>query len=90
YLNPAARRILGIDEQQPMPALAELFASSDLARLQRDGWSSAERDGVWSTVARLQPPGGGTSVPVSLVLLAHRSAGGERYYSLVARDMTER
>jgi PAS domain S-box-containing protein len=72
YLNPAARRILGIDEQQAMPALAELFASSDLGRLQRDGWSSAERDGVWSTDARLQPPGGGTSVPVSLVLLAHR------------------
>ncbi|CAI8850426.1 two-component system, LuxR family, sensor kinase FixL [Pseudomonas sp. IT-P253] len=90
YLNPAARRILGIDEQQPMPALAELFASADLTRLQRDGWSSAEREGVWSTDARLQPPGGGTSVPVSLVLLAHRSAGGERYYSLVARDMTER
>ncbi|CAN7595571.1 PAS domain-containing sensor histidine kinase [Pseudomonas umsongensis] len=90
YLNPAARRILGIDEQQPMPALATLFASADLARLQCDGWRSAERDGVWSTDARLQPPDGGTSVPVSLVLLAHRSASGERYYSLVARDMTER
>lgn len=90
YLNPAARRILGIGAEQPMPDLAELFASDDLARLQRDGWPSAERDGVWSTDARLQPSGGSRSVPVSLVLLAHRAAAGERYYSLVARDMTER
>jgi C4-dicarboxylate-specific signal transduction histidine kinase len=45
---------------------------------------------VWSTDARLLPPAGGTGVPVSLVLLAHRAAGGERYYSMVARDMTER
>lgn len=90
YLNPAARRTLRLGEQQPMPVLAELFASDDLARLQREGWNSAEGHGVWSSDARLQPPGGGPSVPVSLVLLAHRAAGGERYYSLVARDMTER
>ena len=90
YLNPAARRLLGIADAQPLPELAALFAGDDLARLQRDGWSSAERDGVWSGDARLQPLAGASSVPVSLVLLAHRSAGGERYYSLVARDMTER
>ncbi|MGV8860606.1 MAG: PAS domain-containing sensor histidine kinase [Pseudomonas sp.] len=90
YLNPAARRILRLGEQQPMPALSEFFASDDLERLQREGWSTAERDGSWNLETRLQPPSGGPSVPVSLVLLAHRPAGGERYYSLVARDMTER
>lgn len=89
YLNPAARRILRLGEQQSMPALSDFFASDDLARLQREGWSTAERDGSWNLETRLQPPSGGASVPVSLVLLAHRSAGGERYYSLVARDMTE-
>ena len=90
YLNPAARRTLGLDEQQPMPPLAALLARDDLARLQGEGWRTAERCGVWSADSRLQPPNGGASVPVSLVLLAHRAAGGERYYSLVARDMTER
>ena len=30
------------------------------------------------------------SVPVSLLLLAHRSTAGERFFSLVARDMRER
>ncbi|SEI88869.1 PAS domain S-box-containing protein [Azotobacter beijerinckii] len=90
YLNPAARRTLGIGERQPMPALAGLFACADLARLQEEGWSTAERLGAWSADLRLQPSGGGPSVPVSLVLLAHSAIGGERYYSLVARDMTER
>ncbi|MWV17102.1 PAS domain S-box protein [Pseudomonas sp. L-22-4S-12] len=90
YLNPAARRTLRLAPEQGMPALAELLAADDLARLQRDGWRSAEQAGVWSTDLRLRPADGGASVPVSLVLLAHRAAGGERYYSLVARDMTER
>jgi len=90
YLNPAARRTLCIGEHQPMPELAGLFAPADLARLQGDGWSTAERLGAWSADLRLHSPGGGSSVPVSLVLLAHSAIGGERYYSLVARDMSER
>lgn len=90
YLNPAARRSLGIAEGEPMPELSCLFAPDDLARLRREGWSCAERLGVWSADSRLQPPGGGPSVPVSLVLLVHAGVGSERYYSLVARDMTER
>lgn len=89
YLNPAARNALKLEEGQPMPALAALFAHDDLMRLQA-GRDKAEQTGVWSADSRLQPPSGGASVPVSLVLLAHRAAGGERYYSLVARDMTER
>jgi len=90
YLNPAARRTLGIGEQQAMPSLARLFTRDDLARLQAEGWRCAEGQGAWSTDARLQPCGGGASVPVSLVLLAHSAVGGERYYSLVARDMSDR
>lgn len=90
YLNPAARRALGLEPRQTMPALAEVMPTEDLARLEREGWSTAERRGVWSIDSRLLPPGGGASVPVSMVLLAHTAAGGERYYSLVAHDMTER
>ncbi|WP_027897485.1 PAS domain-containing sensor histidine kinase [Zestomonas thermotolerans] len=90
YLNPAARRGLRLDESQTMPQLAELFSAEELQRLHGEGRASAERCGVWSADARLQPPGGAPSLPVSLVLLAHQAAGGERYYSLVARDMRER
>ncbi|HEY0288071.1 MAG TPA: PAS domain S-box protein [Pseudomonas sp.] len=90
YLNPAARRILGLTEPQGMPSLAQFLGTDVLARLQREGWNSAERNGRWSLDTRLQPAGGAVSVPVALMLLAHRSASGERFYSLVARDLTER
>lgn len=89
YLNPAARRTLRLADGQ-MPALDALFAPEELARLHGPGREAVERDGVWSADARLSPADGSASVPVSMVLLAHRTTGGERYYSLVARDMTER
>lgn len=89
YLNPAARRALGVVGAQ-LPALEALLGAEDLRRLRGEGREGAEQRGVWSGEARLQPQGDGPSLPVSLVLLAHRPTSGERYYSLVARDMTER
>ncbi|WP_168233160.1 PAS domain-containing sensor histidine kinase [Pseudomonas veronii] len=90
YLNPAARRILGLLESPQMPSLAQFLGSEVLACLHREGWSNAERHGRWSLDTRLQPLGGAVTVPVVLMLLAHRSASGERFYSLVVRDLTER
>ncbi len=89
YLNPAARQALGLDADAALPALDSLLPAADLARLHGEGRLTAEQQGVWNSEAQLlrlaAPP-----LPVSLLLLAHRAAGGERYYSLVARDMTER
>ena len=90
YLNPAARRTLGLAADQSMPGLASILSAHVLDSLQREGWERAERSGRWSIEARLQPPAGGASVPVSLMLLAHRAASGERFYSLVAHDQSER
>lgn len=90
YLNPAARRILGLGARGQAPRLAEVLSQHDLEQLQSKGWSSAEEHGLWSSETRLQPLNGDMSVPVSLLLLAHRSTSGERYFSLVARDMRER
>ncbi|AUG40278.1 PAS domain-containing sensor histidine kinase [Pseudomonas chlororaphis] len=90
YLNPAARRTLGLEAGQPMPDLASILTPEVLDSLQREGWHRAEHSGRWSIEARLQPPAGGASVPVSLMLLAHRAASGERFYSLVAHDQSER
>lgn len=89
YLNPAARRALRVADEG-LPALEALLGAEDLRRLRGEGRERALRHGVWSDEVRLQPQGGGPSLPVSLVLLAHRPTSGERYYSLVARDMTER
>lgn len=90
YLNRSARRALGLTEVEVVPPLRELLDGEAQQRLDDEGWLCAEHDGVWQCEARLAPYDGGAAFPVSLVLLAHRAAGGERYYSLVARDMTER
>lgn len=90
YLNPAARRTLDLATGQAMPELAAILSQEVLQSLQQEGWNCAERSGRWSIETRLQPPAGGSSVPVSLMLLAHRAASGERFYSLVAHDQSER
>ncbi len=90
YLNQSARRTLGLAEGQDAPPLAALLDAGDLHRLLDSGLPCAERSGVWESDMRLHPPGGADSLPVSLVLLAHASAGDAGYFSLVARDMTER
>ena len=90
YLNPAARRILGLQPDRDMPALHAILPAQALATLEASGWRSAETCGLWSCETRLLPLDGEPSVPVSLLLLAHRSTAGERFFSLVARDMRER
>lgn len=90
YLNGSARRALGLADEQAVPGLRQLLDEEAQQRLDAEGWLRAEQEGVWQCEARLAPWGGGAAFPVSLVLLAHTAAGGERYYSLVARDMTER
>ena len=90
YLNRSARRALGLIDVDVVPRLRQLLDDDAQQRLDAEGWLCAERDGVWQCEARLAPYSGGAAFPVSLVLLAHSAAGGERYYSLVARDMTER
>ena len=90
YLNPAGRRILGLTPTAPMPCLEAFLSSKDLERLKSLGWRSAELNGLWSTETRLLPLNAQPSVPVQLLLLAHRSSSGERFFSLVARDMRER
>lgn len=90
YANPAARRALQLDEQALPESLAGLLDETLLGRLHGEGWRTADEHGVWRAEGRLQPLGAAPPLPVSLLLLGHRAAGGERYYSLVARDMTER
>ncbi|MDD2223839.1 MAG: PAS domain S-box protein [Pseudomonas sp.] len=90
WMNPSARRSLHVAELQESMQLADVVSSATLQKLTRSGWHAADKRGVWSCEARFQPYGDVASFPVSLVLLAHTVAGGERYYSLVARNMTER
>ncbi|MDH2435219.1 PAS domain S-box protein [Pokkaliibacter sp. MBI-7] len=100
YINQAARRALCADAppapagQQKtdstltLPTLASLLDDASRQRL-LEGLLTAREQGVWRTDMYLHPRHR-QALPVSLVLLAHTAADGVRYFSLVARDMTER
>lgn len=90
WMNPSARRSLQVSDAQTYLQLADVVGSATLHKLTQHGCKTADKEGVWSCEARFQPYADVASFPVSLVLLAHKAAGGERYYSLVARNMAER
>lgn len=90
WMNPSARQALHVPDELDNLQLAGVIEPATLTKLVQQGWQTADRDGVWSCETRLQPCSEAASFPVSLVLLAHKTAGSESYYSLVARDMTER
>lgn len=89
YANKAARNALGLKLEQ-LSSLAEIFDSTTFSALQKTGWRHAVRRGFWTHEAQIYPTESAQPLPVSVVLLAHKSAGGERYFSLIMRDMTER
>ena len=89
-MNPSARKALGICEEGELPNLADFLSPQDFDRLREEGWAEAIQQGAWTTEVKLTPLKQKTGFVASLVLLAHKGAGGQYYASLVARDMTER
>lgn len=90
YFNVAAFRLLALTDEQGRHSLSDFLSDQDLAQFESVGWCHAEQEGLWRIETSVEPLNGAPSVPVSLLLLAHRSAGGERYFSLVLRDRRER
>ncbi|MFI8375863.1 PAS domain S-box protein [Pseudomonas helleri] len=90
YFNVAALRLLALTGEQGRHSLSDFLSDQDLAQFDSMGWCHAEQEGLWRIETCVEPLNGAPSVPVSLLLLAHRSAGGERYFSLVLRDRRER
>lgn len=89
YANKAARQALGL-KLESLSSLADIFDHATFDALQTAGWRHAIRRGFWTHEAQLYSANQTHPLPVSVVLLAHKSAGGERYFSLIMRDMTER
>ncbi len=91
YINEAGRRMIGAESADPatmkisnfMPAWAyELVLS--------EGIPTAIRKGAWSGETALRDRHG-RGIPVSLVILAHKtSSGSVEYLSTVARDISDR
>jgi PAS domain S-box-containing protein len=91
YLNRAARLMLGIAEAQDL-SIVRLGACSTLwmkALIRGEGVSTAIREGVWSGETTL-PHHKGKEIPVSLVIMCHKSESGEvEFISIIARNIIQ-
>ncbi|MEK7852687.1 MAG: PAS domain S-box protein, partial [Planctomycetota bacterium] len=91
YFNPAARRMLGIGENEDTSdvCFSETHPEWANAVVLEKGIPAALSKGIWhgetAFLAR-----DGRAIPVSQVIIAHKDAGGTvNYLSTVARDITE-
>jgi len=88
YLNRAARQFLGVAPHDDLAALAGRLGPEPLLEMLRGAAPSASRDGAWQGDIELRRHDG-RLVPMSLVLLAHRSAEGRPlFFSMIARDVS--
>jgi len=92
YLNQAGRRMLGVGEDDDISTADFCAIHPEWANkiLEEEAIPTAMRQGVWSgEIAFLSPDG--REIPVSQVLLAHKSADGTaQIISTVARDISDR
>ena len=90
YLNKAGRELLGLSQIPPELGLQDRRPAWAAKLLIDLAIPSAIQNGVWAGETALLDQDG-DEVPVSEVLLAHRSPEGVlQYFASVARDMTER
>jgi PAS domain S-box-containing protein len=92
YYNKAARRMLGIGEDEDIsevriPDTHPAWAS---AIVLGEGLPTAVRDGIWSGETALLSRDG-REIPVSQVIISHLAPDGTvEYFSTVARDISDR
>jgi len=91
YLNAAARRLFGIaaDADVSQRHIAEFHPRTALDLVLGIGIPTALRTGSWSGESVLARHDG-VQVPVSMLLIAHRTKTGEaEYVSTIMRDLTQ-
>jgi len=92
YINPAGRKMLGLEPGDDISGLTfrDFAGVNNRALIETEAIPQALREGGWageSTIATRD----GDDVPVSQVLLAHKSPSGAiEFLSTVARDIGER
>ena len=92
YFNRAARKLLGIglDEDVTKRSIAEFIPNPSSNIVLTEAVPTAIRQGIWSgeTLALSRS---GQEIPVSQVILAHKSPDGKlEFLSTIMRDITER
>jgi diguanylate cyclase (GGDEF)-like protein/PAS domain S-box-containing protein len=91
YLNPSARRVLGIPLDQPLErrSFAGFLTPETNQRLADEILPAVMRDGVWVGETAVMLPGG-RSIPVNHMVIAHRDADGRlARYSSIIRDISD-
>ncbi len=91
YLNPAARRLLGLSQTEDVRqrTIADFHPPWATERILKEGIFCAIRDGTWSSETALRGPDG-REIPLSQVIVAHWSADGTvDVVSTIARDISE-
>lgn len=95
YINAAGRRLLALADGASVDGkvdyhLDDLFPELALHRIQHEALEAASARGTWSGESELRRRDG-VSIPVSQVILAHRTDQGEiDFFSTIARDISER
>ncbi len=91
YMNAAGAKLLGWSPDQiESKEIADAHPPWAIDKIRNEGIPTAERDGVWEGETAMLGPGG-QEIPVSQVIIAHRSSSGEiEYYSTIVRDISER
>lgn len=90
YVNPAGRQLLGMDVDERLTGLhlEDFHPRDEVARMFEKVFPAAARGGPVRTDTILRRRDGHT-IPVSLVLCAHRGRDGRvAYYSAVMRDLS--
>jgi len=91
YLNLAGRRMVGLGDEESVEGLtiATFFSPATLSRYSNEAVPTALEAGVWSGETTLLTRAG-DEVPLSQVVVAHRTPEGTDYLSTIGRDISER
>jgi PAS domain S-box-containing protein len=92
YLNRAGRKMLGIPKDAIIDLIGDRDCYPDWAKqiIEKEAIPTAIRDGLWRGETAILS-GDGRVIPVSQVIVCHRSATGSvEFFSTIVRDISER
>ncbi len=91
YVNPAGRRLLGLPDDLDLTdkMVSDCHSESAFSILRDEAIPTAIAEGRWVGETLLLSASG-REIPVSQIIMSHKSGDGELYLSSIMRDMSER
>ncbi|MCK5173870.1 MAG: PAS domain S-box protein, partial [Planctomycetes bacterium] len=89
YMNRAGAEMVGFTEGVSGKRMSDIYPQWAFETIEKTGIPIAIRDGIWVGETAILA-GDGTEVPVSQVIMSHKSESGEvEYFSTIMRDISE-